>query len=378
MTQPGGRGGSYNLSVQDASLTPVALADALSCRVVGQDRGIEEMAIALAKKLAGLPTGNVLLIGSSGTGKTTLMRAVEEFLAGRPDLSHQSTQIRVHANVLANEAEGGRPGEAVIRRLLERAREELGFDAPAEEVLERARNGIVFVDEIDKIRTVVGGEPNLTGIRAQEALLTLMENGAVPVTLPDWAGGGAHVFDAERLWFVGAGAFEGLYDSVHDRVTLGRDRGALQPTTVVSGGTVRQEVRFELSDWLRSEDLFEYGMSPQFLSRFDSVVLLRDLGVDQLLHIFLESPESGYRHSLAFFEHCGVELAVSPAAARRIAEEAALRSRMGARALKEVFRRVIRAYEFDPAVSSRDGTVMIDLAEVEAALGDSDEQRAAG
>ncbi len=355
--------------MHDASLTPVALAATLGRRVVGQSRGVEEMAIALAKKLVGLPTGNVLLIGSSGTGKTTLMRAVEEYLAARSDLAHRSTQIRVHANVLAEEAESGRPGEAVVRRLLERARDQLGSDAPLERVVERARDGIVFVDEIDKIRSLIGGEPHLAGIRAQEALLTLMENAAVPVTLPAWAGGGTLNFDAAQLWFVAAGAFEGLYDSVRDRVTLGRDRGALQPTTVVSDGTVRQETRFQLGDWLCNEDLFDYGMSPQFLSRFDSTVLLRDLSVDDLVHIFLESPESGYRQSLAYFAHHGVNLAVSPAAVRRIAEEAAARPRVGARALKEVFRRIVRGYELDPVAAGQDGAILLDLPEVEAALG---------
>jgi ATP-dependent Clp protease ATP-binding subunit ClpX len=355
--------------VHDASLTPVALADTLGRRVVGQARGVEEMAIALAKKLAGLPTGNVLLIGSSGTGKTTLMRSVEEVLAARSDLAHRSTQIRVHANVLAEEAESGHPGEAVVRRLLERARDQLGREAPFEQVAERARDGIVFVDEIDKIRALVGGEPHLAGIRAQEALLTLMENATVPVTLPEWAGGGATIFDAARLWFVGAGAFEGLYDAVRDRVTLGRDRGALQPTTVVSGSTVHQETRFHLGDWLRNEDLFDYGMSPQFLSRFDSIVLLRDLSVDDLVRIFLDSPDSGYRQSLAYFAYHGVDLAVSPAAVRRIAEEAAARPRVGARALKEVFRRVVRSYELDPVAAGRDGAIVVDLPEVEAVLG---------
>ena len=57
-------------------------------------------------------------------------------------------------------------------------------------------------------------------------------------------------------------------------MTIGADKGALQPVTVVEGGRVREELQFELRDWLRNEDLFDYGMSPQFLSRFDAVVML--------------------------------------------------------------------------------------------------------
>ncbi len=230
------------------------------------------------------------------------------------------------------------------------------------------RRGIVFVDEIDKIRAAVGGEPHIAGIRAQEALLTLIENERIPLALPERWGGGSVTVDASGLLFVGAGAFETLYDAVYDRVTVGRDRGALQEVTVVDGESLRREERFALRDWLRPEDLFDYGMTPQFLSRFESVVLLEDLDEEELLRIFLESPESPLRRAESYFSSQGVELALSPAAARRIAAEAARQPRLGARALAEVFRRVVRDFEFDPARSARDGTLVLDLPEVEAAL----------
>ncbi len=154
-------------------------------------------------------------------------------------------------------------------------------------------------------------------------------------------------------------------------MTIGRDRGALRPMTVVDGGKVREELIFELREWLRNEDLFDYGMSPQFLSRFDAVVLLNNLTVEELVHIFLEAPESALRQTRSYFESRGVHLAVSPAAVRRIATEASRQPRLGARALKEVFRRVIRDYEYDPkqAVTGDGKTLLLDVAEVEAALG---------
>jgi ATP-dependent Clp protease ATP-binding subunit ClpX len=348
---------------------PTIIAEALSTRILGQPEAVQEMSVALSKYLSGLRVGNILMVGSSGSGKTTLMRAVESYLASDPARASRSTVIRIHANVLGEEAERGKPGEAVMGRLLERAREQLGPGAPIEAVLRRAASGLVFVDEVDKIRSHVGGQPNVAGIRAQEALLTLIENEAVPVILPPWAGGGTMTVDSSNLLFVCAGAFEGLYDSVYDRVTIGRDRGALQPVTVVEGGRMKEEVVFHLRDWLRNEDLFDYGMSPQFLSRFDAVVLLHSLTRDDLVRIFLESPESAFHQSRAYFESRGYHLAISPAAVRRIAAEAARQPRLGARALKEVFRRVIREYEFNPAAVVRDGALMLDLPEVEAVLG---------
>jgi ATP-dependent Clp protease ATP-binding subunit ClpX len=347
---------------------PMAIAAALSRRVMGQEGAVREMAIALAKQLSGLRVGNILMIGSSGTGKTTLMRAVESYLAADAELAGRSAVVRIHANVLGEEAERGRPGEAVLGRLLARAREQLGSAATVPELVRRAGSGLVFVDEVDKIRARVGEMPNVAGIRAQEALLTLIENEAVELELPAWAGGGMVTVDSSGLLFVCAGAFEGLYDAVYDRVTIGRDRGALQPVTVVEGGKVREQVVFQLRRWLRNEDLFEYGMSPQFLSRFDAVVLLNDLSLDELVRIFLEAPDSAYHQTRAYFASRDIHLALSPAAVRRIAVEAARQPRLGARALKEAFRRVIRDYEFDPAAAASGGALLLDLQEVEAAL----------
>ena len=349
-------------------IPPTTVADRLSQRVVGQDEAVRELSIVMSKRLGGLNAGNVLMIGSSGTGKTTLMRAVEDFLKSEPDLASRSLLVRVHANVLAEQTERGRAGEALLLRLLAEARDQLGKQASREDLLERVAQGIIFVDEIDKIRAHVGDQTNVAGIRAQEALLTLIENESIPLSLPSWAGGETVTIDASGLLFVCAGAFEGLYDAVYNRVTIGRDRGALRAVSVVDGEQVREEMRFSLRDWMRYEDLFEYGLTPQFLSRFDAVVLLQDLSQDELVQIFLDSPESGYRQARAYFDAMGISLAVSPAAVRRIAAEAALQPRLGARALKEVFRRVMARYEFEPEKSASDGTLMIDLHEVEAAL----------
>ncbi len=351
--------------------SPAQIAKALEKRVVGQKDAVREMSVALAKKLAGLKVGNVLLIGSSGSGKTTLMRAVEELLAANPALWTRSTLVRIHANVLGEEAEQGHPGEKLLRRLLERAREQLGVQAPVEKLLELASHGLVFVDEVDKIRSHVGGEPNVSGIRAQEALLTLIENESVAFSLPEWAGGGSVNVDSSGLLFVCAGAFEGLYDSVYHRVTAGKDQGALKPVTVVDEhGRAREELQFALRDWLKTEDLFEYGMSPQFLSRFDAVVLLEALGEEALARIFAEGGESGLRQSQAYFASFGCKLEMTAEAAQCVVREAARKPRLGARALKAVFRRVVSPLEFDPqAAAGPGGVVRIDLERVKQALG---------
>ena len=312
------------------------------------------------------------MIGSSGSGKTTLMRAVEELLAANPALALRSTVVRIHANVLGEEAELGHPGEKLLRRLLERAREQLGPKAPVERLLEQASHGLVFVDEVDKIRSQVGGQPNVSGIRAQEALLTLIENEAVPFTLPDWAGGATVNVDSSGLLFVCAGAFEGLYDAVFHRVTVGQGPGGAagrSPWSTRPAARTRS-CSSRCATGCKNEDLFEYGVSPQFLSRFDAVVLLEPSTRTRCCGSSRRraSPASSSPRPTSRASASGSTSRPRPRA--RIAREAARQPRLGARALKEVVPpgRRARSSSTPTPRAAEDGVVRIDLARVKEAL----------
>src|SRR3954454_21900368 len=150
-------------------LRPRDVFEELRKVVVGQDEAIREIAVAIVKHLVGHPAPNMLLIGNSGSGKTTLMKAVEQFLSGRPELNEYANVIRINANVLAEEHAGY--GRAVLGRLFANAKRLLGPAAPIDMLLGSVEHGIVFIDEVDKIRAHVSGVPNVRGIVAQEALL---------------------------------------------------------------------------------------------------------------------------------------------------------------------------------------------------------------
>ncbi len=106
-------------------------------------------------------------------------------------------------------------------------------------------------------------------------------------------------------------------------------------------GQVRIEERFSLADFLKVEDLFEYGMVPQFMARFDNIVLLNDLTVDVLKAILLKSYDSPFVRSKRFFEVRGVDLEIEDLAAALIAEVAEKHSRTGARALRTIFGNIV-------------------------------------
>ena len=102
------------------------------------------------------------------------------------------------------------------------------------------------------------------------------------------------------MMFICGGAFEGLYDQVYFRVVKPGSGEKLKSHAIhTADGQVRIETRFALADFLKPEDLFEYGMVPQFMARFDNVVLLRDLDVDVLKEILLHSLDSPFVRSRA-------------------------------------------------------------------------------
>src|SRR5205085_5659153 len=247
----------------------------------------------------------------------------------------------IKANVLADEHGGY--GKAVLGRLYANATAR-GVSDP----LRSVGHGIVFIDEVDKIRANVGSEPNVRGIVAQEALLTLMENENVEFE----ADGEKHSVNSSNILFVAGGAFEELYDNVLRRAVIGQDVEPMKPIVVVSAsGEVREELPFHLGDYLKYDDMFRYGMTPQFISRFESVVVLNDLGEGDLARIFVDPPGSIFRNSRAYFEKFGIDLQITKGALIAIAWDAARQKRLGARALRETYRRVIRSMEVEPQQS---------------------------
>jgi ATP-dependent Clp protease ATP-binding subunit ClpX len=334
------------------SLRPREVFEELRKTVVGQDDALRELSVAVVKHLVGHPAPNILLIGNSGSGKTTLMRSIEQFLSSRPGMDEYANVVRINANVLAEERSGY--GRAVLGRLLANARRMFGPEAPLEVILGSIEHGIVFVDEVDKIRAQVSGNPNVRGIVAQEALLTLMENENVEFELD----GRTHNVNSSGILFVVGGAFEELYEAVYRRATIGQDVAPMKPIVVVSAsGEVREELPFHLKDYLKYDDLFRYGMTPQFVSRFESIVVLNDLAEGDLARIFVEPEGSIFRTSRNYFETFGIDLQITRGALIAIAWDAARQKRLGARALRETYRRVIRNLEFDPA--SNDGALKV-------------------
>jgi ATP-dependent Clp protease ATP-binding subunit ClpX len=334
-------------------ITPRQILDDLSRDVIGQDQALQDMSVAIFKHLIEHSSRNVLMIGNSGTGKTTIMRSVERFFTQTAGFEKYSTIIRINANLVADLASRGKQTHIVMDRLARQAANILGEkSADLETMKAYVSHGIVCVDEVDKIRSVIGGEPNVKGIVAQDSLLTLMENEYVQVDMPYFEAGDWHsqttTINTEHVFFVAGGAFEELYDQVYERVTKksGADKfWRLEPR---ADGTLDRRFIFDLARHMSQEDIFHYGMTPQFLSRFDSVVMLGDLSALDLATIFKDTQGAIWPAAVDYFKHAGVTLTITDEAINTIADLAARKNRLGARALREVFGNIVKRLEFDP------------------------------
>ncbi|HYU31928.1 MAG TPA: AAA family ATPase [Thermoanaerobaculia bacterium] len=332
-------------------LKPVDINEFLARRVIGQEESLRYVSVAIFKHLQGEKYGNLLLIGNSGTGKTTIMRGIEALYNEHEELQEHRIVLIMNASTLATE-EGAVDASRLFHRLEERARQLLGPAASAEQIGRAMERATVCLDEIDKISGIVGGKPYVTGINIQQALLTLLEGERVlhrMTALKDGLPESAGIWvDTGKMLFLCAGAFETLYDQVFSRVTSAKSGVKLPTVTTYINGKIQIREYFTLRHHFRPEDLFEYGMQPQFLSRFDNAVILEDLNASTLSRIFRETEESVFQVSRGFFRNYAIDLEITDTAVQRIAEEAAKSSRIGARALKSVYGRIIKPFEYDP------------------------------
>ncbi len=326
--------------------------------VLGQDGALRYVAVAVYKHVTGKVPGNILLIGNSGTGKTTIMNNIQRLYQTVPEYRPFRAMTIINANLLVDADRMEFRPDRLLAAVEQRARAQ--FDGPpaAEELAEAMSRATICIDEIDKMSSVVAGKPNPLGVVLQQGLLTLMEGERVAyVTHAVVDGEERRVtldIDTSGMMFICGGAFEGLYDQVYLRVTKPGSGERLRTHAIrTADGQVRIEERFSLADFLKIEDLFEYGMVPQFMARFDNVVLLRDLDVDVLKEILLHSYDSPYVRSREYFSVMGIELEIEDRAAALIAEAAERHSRTGARALRTIFGKIVNRLEFDPEGSGR-------------------------
>jgi hypothetical protein len=162
-------------------ITPSQILASLKEGVLGQDDALRFVSVAIYKHSTGKVSGNIILIGNSGTGKTTIMNNIQRLYNEVPEYKPFRAMAILNANLLVDSDRLEFRPDRLLNAVEQRARSVIGRVPTPAELKATMERATVCVDEIDKMSSILGGKPNPIGVALQQGLLTLMEGAIIPI-----------------------------------------------------------------------------------------------------------------------------------------------------------------------------------------------------
>ena len=321
---------------------PAKIKSFLDQYVVGQDQAKRKLSVAVYnhyKRLEAnsqanesdveIKKSNVLLIGSTGTGKTLLAQTLARFL----DVPF----VIADATTLTEAGYVGEDVENVVLQLYQAANNNL----------ERTLKGIIYIDEVDKLAKknfTSSVSRDVSGEGVQQALLKILEGTICNVQvrgnkrLPNQE---SIQVDTTNILFLCGGSFEGLEKLIEQRTgrrSVGFERETPDVRNVVEDKEFLQQTT--------ADDLERYGLIPEFIGRIPVVAIMNPLDIDDLVHILTEPKNSLIKQYKKLFKFEKIKLQFTDEAIRAIAEKAKDR-KAGARGLRAVLETVMLEVMFE-------------------------------
>ena len=333
---------------------PKDIKEFLDQYVIGQDDAKRYLAVAVYnhykrllqpkdKNDVEIEKSNIIMVGSTGTGKTLLARTIAKLL-------HVPFTI-VDATVLTEAGYVGEDIESILTRLLQ----------VADYNVEEAERGIVFIDEIDKIARK-GDNPSITrdvsGEGVQQGLLKLLEGSVVNVP-PQ--GGRKHPdqkmipVNTKNILFICGGAFDGIERKIAQRLN----------TNVVGYSAAKEAVKIDrgnLMQYIAPQDLKSFGLIPEIIGRLPVLTYLNPLDRTALRNILTEPKNSIIKQYVKLFEMDGVKLEFEPEVFEYIVDKA-IEYKLGARGLRSIVETIMNDVMFEiPSQQTERFVVTLDYA----------------
>lgn len=333
---------------------PKDIKEFLDQYVIGQDDAKRYLAVAVYnhykrllqpkdKNDVEIEKSNIIMVGSTGTGKTLLARTIAKLL-------HVPFTI-VDATVLTEAGYVGEDIESILTRLLQ----------VADYNVEETERGIVFIDEIDKIARK-GDNPSITrdvsGEGVQQGLLKLLEGSVVNVP-PQ--GGRKHPdqkmipVNTKNILFICGGAFDGIERKIAQRLN----------TNVVGYSAAKEAVKIDrgnLMQYIAPQDLKSFGLIPEIIGRLPVLTYLNPLDRTALRNILTEPKNSIIKQYVKLFEMDGVKLEFEPEVFEYIVDKA-IEYKLGARGLRSIVETIMNDVMFEiPSQQTERFVVTLDYA----------------